>query len=520
MSCLALQIKKASKSTRQQEAGDNSNSSICLVARQLHRWQGLAFGRILSDVDSSMLFMGDVAATIGLFLSSGLSIRFPSCTPDERYPLEVQDQLLSLATHWLYHCRTQAPADLVSHVIYQLQCSTPRPLTFRGLLRLIAGHMRILLLGDVDEFHERLSRHADLLCSMGLLHLEASLWGCSLRCTESPDKEPLFSEWAAQGIIGKYRRRLIDLVDDAEKRCFGQASGSTPRLGHNIDFAGVETDDEGESIRSKSAGIQWQWEAMIGGWVQVPKATPSIKRPRKVTRQRPAEGDSGDVFDDDSLLKYRQRRKQSLRTSPDKGVGSARVLCIDSSPCASQERNIMASPDELYLGPSIASRLSLYGPQHRTRPTARHSEPMPRTSFDTDIFASPTPLPRSVKLSPYRRPRLSNFTTLLSDAILSRTILHTKRRLVDDTPISTPPRKRPRVAMISQSRARNSRTEIIKTPFDQSPSPLESPEPDEFQAQVIDLDIEIPSCYTPTPVKGYSSDDPLDLFMVDTSPVS
>ncbi|KAJ7128879.1 hypothetical protein C8R43DRAFT_931126 [Mycena crocata] len=85
----------------------------------------------------------------------------------------------------------------------------------------------------------------------GLLLLEASLWACTLRFVETAIVGHTQKE------VALYREELMDMVDDAERRCFGGRShphtiGSTP----HSEIAGRITDSG------------WRWEEIVGCWIQ------------------------------------------------------------------------------------------------------------------------------------------------------------------------------------------------------------------------------------------------------------
>ncbi|KAJ6593696.1 hypothetical protein B0H19DRAFT_31626 [Mycena capillaripes] len=91
-----------------------------------------------------------------------------------------------------------------------------------------------------------LQRYARCLRAKNLLLLEASLWACTLRFVEVSTER--FGPCSSRQEVSLYREELMELVDDAERRCFGS------------------------SVRSVGSSpcrqVRWEWEESMGCWIQ------------------------------------------------------------------------------------------------------------------------------------------------------------------------------------------------------------------------------------------------------------
>ncbi|KAJ7675103.1 hypothetical protein B0H17DRAFT_1081797 [Mycena rosella] len=102
-------------------------------------------------------------------------------------------------------------------------------------------------MGRLQDSRVILQTYASCLRAEHLLLLEASLWACILRFVEAS-----LGHWGTEKEVGLYREQLIELVEDAEQRCFG-LSELRPR---SLDPC------------SKATEFEWRWEEIPGCWVQ------------------------------------------------------------------------------------------------------------------------------------------------------------------------------------------------------------------------------------------------------------
>lgn len=175
---------------------------------------------------------------------------------------ELQDPILSFATHWLRTSDSVNPTDL-SFVVNKLRKVVPHTSTYTRLVAKIFSSL------SFAEGQEALHVFSQVLRSFGLLRLEASMLACTLRHIERSECERILLINNNVDQIRNYRHRLMDLVDDAEKRCFGRDP-----IASNLNMTPTPHDTLDRGDR------EWQWEATIGCWVR--NAQPSAKKKREV----------------------------------------------------------------------------------------------------------------------------------------------------------------------------------------------------------------------------------------------
>ncbi|KAI6121356.1 hypothetical protein F5141DRAFT_512470 [Pisolithus sp. B1] len=130
----------------------------------------------------------------------------------------LPDIVTVFATQTLVHFE-----DFGDRLASILQGITPVPTTY---------HKLVLYLNQVNQrqdtqgsrvfseyFMSQLRMYSSVLCSRKLLKLDASLWACALRYFERMT-ENFSQENSSQ--LAEYRHKLMDTVDAAERRCFGQ----------------------------------------------------------------------------------------------------------------------------------------------------------------------------------------------------------------------------------------------------------------------------------------------------------
>lgn len=110
--------------------------------------------------------------------------------------------------------------------------------------------------------------------------LEASLWACALRNIEGTFCHAgLYSLGpGATAEIDRMRHEMVDLVERAEKRCFGArlAAMSQRALANG---AGSATPSRPRLPVNPDDLSEWEWEDIIGTWVR--KASPLVREPSK-----------------------------------------------------------------------------------------------------------------------------------------------------------------------------------------------------------------------------------------------
>ncbi|KAJ6603105.1 hypothetical protein B0H10DRAFT_1957866 [Mycena sp. CBHHK59/15] len=212
------------------------------------------------------------------------------------------DSLAATIVYWATHCLCDAAnfpdAGGRASIVSLLKDVSPTVSMYDLLIEKILETERNLR-PNLRDCRNTLQLYASCLRAEGLLILEASLWACALRCVET--SVSLSGHSGTRKEIQTYQEELMDLVDDAEDRCFGNQphSGATTGCSRNP---------------------RWKWEEIPGCWVECrlpppkkaklrprPKRRSSghlvVKHPHRVvttssTATRPTASNSGDIRDD------------------------------------------------------------------------------------------------------------------------------------------------------------------------------------------------------------------------------
>ncbi|KAJ7782868.1 hypothetical protein B0H16DRAFT_1494687 [Mycena metata] len=155
----------------------------------------------------------------------------------------IADPLAATVACWATHYLSiTAPAD--DTCLHQLLKEISPTVTMYNHLIEKSFGIRQTTPPKLEEIRDILQAYACCLRAKGLLLLEASLWACALRFTET--SKDLLGPCVSREKIARYREELMDLVDDAERRCFGRL-GSSPC----------------QALRPR-----WEWEKSLGCWAE------------------------------------------------------------------------------------------------------------------------------------------------------------------------------------------------------------------------------------------------------------
>ncbi|KAG5649555.1 hypothetical protein H0H81_003106 [Sphagnurus paluster] len=135
---------------------------------------------------------------------------------------EARGLLLCLATCWL-SCPSQSLKERV------LDCLRGVPFETSTFTPLIASVFTSSD-GCLDIFHQTTQSLAHSLHSCGLSQLESSLWGSALAHIEYPPRERQLSHRHGVEKVQSHRHKLIELVDEADKRCLAPPDTPTVAL--------------------------------------------------------------------------------------------------------------------------------------------------------------------------------------------------------------------------------------------------------------------------------------------------
>ncbi|KAG6891757.1 hypothetical protein C0992_006178 [Termitomyces sp. T32_za158] len=197
---------------------------------------------------------------------------------------ELQGIILSLSAQWLTVSVDSIPLQIL---VEKLSVTLPRVSTFTPLVTKVfldsKGCIRVLRTAIQDI--------ASTLYSYNLLHLRASLLGCTLRYIENPSHERELATKNGVPKLQNYRHELIKLADEAEDKFVkpheSLVSGSFPQRSHAI-----ATPLRRELFRDIS-----EWEPRSESWIRkLEYGTPAQKRKEYGSRRPTLRPDHGQSF--------------------------------------------------------------------------------------------------------------------------------------------------------------------------------------------------------------------------------
>ena len=250
---------------------DNSCVAMLLWAR-LREWLDIVCDHCITaenSGESSSETSDAVYAFLELSLSSGLHHNVCTVEDADIPHVDLQGAIVCLATYCLLSFFIpNLRADSIANRLREI---TPRSSTFATLITKTFATL------SLDRGQSKLQSIAVILRLHDLPLLEASMWACALRQTELSTPKSLFGSGNGITEIRQYRDRLIDLVDEAEHRCFG-VDALLPDPRHKP--SGYA---KGDALGSTTSHLncKWEWEAMLRCWVHTGHDHPSVKR-RKV----------------------------------------------------------------------------------------------------------------------------------------------------------------------------------------------------------------------------------------------
>ncbi|KAI0315232.1 hypothetical protein OF83DRAFT_1200876 [Amylostereum chailletii] len=228
-----------------------------------------------------------------------------------------------------------------------------------------------------------LQTHAGALRTRGLDALEAAFWTCALRRFER--------EGAPEGdraAVRRFRGTLMDAVGAAEARM-------------------MRGEGEGERGGEGRGGGEWVWEDMVGAWV----------RTQPMRKRRRGEGDETEGEEGGGRRTRVRTRAGARRSEP-----AIRTASVSSRKMA----RAASKPPSTATESSSQSSLSIATPRSRSW-RARSGSPTLTTPSETDAETSEFE-EEEERGRRKKRPRLSNFTSILADAQKGRLDLREERR--------------------------------------------------------------------------------------------
>lgn len=264
-----------------------------------------------------------------------------------------------------------------------LRGTSPSTEAYEGLVGLILEDLPSLILETViptlEEWALPLRLHA-------LLVHEASLWAGALRFLEdqfTPGAQDVPAPTIHIQTFERLRAQLVDRVEDAESRCFGATASNSESLP-------TKKPEEGE----------WRWEEMVGAWIRKsPLITRTIQRPKLQRELRALQGNRRKRSSIDDELTSPSRNKRLKPTSP---LTSSISSASSSYPSSRSSR----------VSPSLSPSKTSWSIQDDWTPPSS-----PLLSDSENVTPKPH-IPESWR-------GVSNFDSMLADAQLNRTVLHT-----------------------------------------------------------------------------------------------
>ncbi|KAF9467263.1 hypothetical protein BDZ94DRAFT_1318699 [Collybia nuda] len=378
---------------------------------QLYKWVKLVFSQLLSVPNLAAVIhpTAEVSDAILEFLktclNSGLIFTGGHRGDDDTSLKDLQGAIVSFATHWLSGPFSLAYSSDLALVVNRLGVVTPQTSTYNTLVQALFTGL------DLHNGQQALSHIAGVLKSHNLLRLEASMWPCALCYIEIPENERHFIAIYSANSFSQYRHQLIENVEDAERRCFGQSAHSLALTPTSTRKHPINTQSGGNAMNRR-----WRWEPMVGVWIHGSAHQSSTKKKRtegnywlRSTRSRYFSSHGRAK----TMLKQTSSAMTRLHQVPNKGLFDSmekHIKPVSSSHSLSQETRYSRHqswdvPDNPGWDGEIDDLLLECPPLHR----------------ESTGDSRRTPLAR----------RPSNFASLVADAVTGRTELHRTSHLAD-----------------------------------------------------------------------------------------
>ncbi|KAF9007996.1 hypothetical protein BDQ17DRAFT_1422654 [Cyathus striatus] len=239
-------------------------SIIDTLLAKLSAWMRLCCDRYISY--SPAEFSACIRCEVYQLLLQGGSLGFPQWEIASQSSVNLQDipdSFVSIATSWLSFSNDLLHKSQATIVANKLKKVKPRPFTYKDLVRCLYSNQTI---GDCCSSFQSF---ASSLRSHGLLELEASLFACALHYVDEPKYEALLTTNNQPDQVKMLKRKLLNWVEDAEKRCFGPSDILVSQCIPNVN--GLPR----RSLPNLGAGSGWIWESSIGCWIRSSPAKPS-----------------------------------------------------------------------------------------------------------------------------------------------------------------------------------------------------------------------------------------------------
>lgn len=292
---------------------------------------------------------------------------------------KLQDAILCLATNCMFAPRSLSDPFL-PFLLGFLEETRPTASTFSSMVAQIFEHAirPIPSIARFEDCKRALEKKAAVLKSHGLLRLEAAVWQCAPRHIDLLEKERLvFVNVGYKVAVRRYRLELIDRADEVSRVCFESVTGP--------------------EILEK----EWEWEEMVGCWVRKTALSgPPIKKKMKLEHRTDAPRFSKRLSARNTAISIDRQRQESVDSTKTSSTNSSSIVTSVTS--SSRERR---SESPTYLSDI--------------------------TDAEEDNDSTGETTSESVVVSTKRTRMISNFASLLTDALANRTSIHQKPRSTD-----------------------------------------------------------------------------------------
>jgi hypothetical protein len=337
----------------------------------------------------------------------------------ETYPSNLVDSLLSLSTSFLFSTHSSEAQDLVR----ALQYISVTPTTFDSLVPIIFSNISLPTSSWTSILMGRIQRHSQILQKLGLLRLNASFTARCQRYFESSTFHPPVYEnddsEAALAKMQKLRKWLIELVDDAEKKCFG----SNPDFGYDL-TAGARVDNPRDDERKTG---RWVYHDVVDAWV---KASPT---PRQVKRRKVSAGISASTTTSSRARKppIRPPKFYDTHTSRGRAASVSRSVASETDSIFQTTTGSTASTVSYSRSPSLSPASGCDSDDEDcniTRLTKDFDAMTTPRGKENVTVAAKTTSRHQVQKSQMPADRRRSFATVLTDSLANHTVLHPNRR--------------------------------------------------------------------------------------------
>ncbi|KIJ67593.1 hypothetical protein HYDPIDRAFT_166133 [Hydnomerulius pinastri MD-312] len=451
---------------------DGGNTHVILLRDHLSEWITSVFDALVVLLETPLSTGSEVrtCAVVDILDNCRLSQLHAIRGPPNSSQIDLPDIITVLATR--LYITLDASSINASRLVAILEGATPIPATFTKLIQCL--YQPTMSLGaSVETLLSQLALYSSALRSQKLFRLDASLWACALRHFETAIAT---SQHGNSALVTKYKGRLMDAVDAAERRCFGgdmpDSSPSVPLTAHSKRVKGMH--------RRKPSG-HWEWEEMVGCWI---RKTPVHKK-RKVE-------ESPLVLRTPSRKALLRKRSEALGDAKTTRAASASTSASTSS-STSRSRSCTFSRSSSSSQPSESDAYT-----EESDAGSEYQDDMDKENYPSNPLP-PRKLPQGLER------RQSNFSSLLADAQVNRITLHSEahpKPKPKTKPLSSGIPEKYILPLSSQQRQASRSQQASRVSFRCPTPPPAMPPVDSFALLPSDDSLDLFAYATSSPARG------------------